>query len=164
MRNLVFIFFIALSAGAGDATQDTPFHLEKLIFHSSVCYGACPEYHLEIDSAGEAKLHSAVVFKSHSYETADSSRIGYFTGKISPETLDTLVSEIRKCGLDTLTYDHDLCCDAPVITIIAYHNGKRDYFKAMWYPEIMGNVISRFYRICENNNFQRTKKPFIIER
>ena len=127
--------------------------------------GECPTYHLEIDKSKKVKLYSEQVYIEHDkfmYET-DHSKVGYFTGAISDSIYSMLVKELKKCGIDTLTFKDVTCCDGSIKTIIVYYNGRRKYLKSMDTPEIARPLISLLRNICQSKYLHRTQEKFKIE-
>jgi hypothetical protein len=135
------------------------FKLEKIIFHTSGCYGTCPTYHLQIDSNRKVKLFAETVyiegsnFREHEI---DKDKIGYFSGSISNTTYNKLIKQLQICNIDTLTFGGPDCCDLPIKTIIVYYNGKRRYLSAMFPPESAYDLISLLDNICENTKLIRS--------
>jgi hypothetical protein len=133
--------------------------LEKIIFHTSGCYGTCPTYHLQIDSSRQVKLFAETVylegtnFREHKI---DEDKTGYFSGSIGNSVYKKLISQLQICNIDTLTFGGPDCCDRPVKTIIVYYNGKRRYLSAMFPPDIAYDLISLLDDICENTKLIRS--------
>ena len=164
MRN-TFIFLVSLLPHFSIAQIGKDINFEKIIFHTTGCYGFCPVYHLEIDNKKNAKLFSEMVYKpssKHSYRE-DTSKTGYFKGLIADTTFKHLLNEIQKIGIDSLTFDGANCCDAPIRTIIIYYNNKRKYLRSMFPPDKARNLISLLYRICDINDFIKINGKFEIE-
>lgn len=140
--------------------------LEKIVFHTSECFGKCPTYHLQVDKDQRVKLYAEQVFKKPgniaSFED-DTARMGYFTGKASDSSFRKLTGELNKIELDTLEFDKTVCCDGSLITIIVYYNGKRKYLKSMFPPAKADKLISVLYEICHTSALQRTNDKLRIE-
>ena len=143
--------------------RPNPIKLEKIIFHTSFCFGTCPTYHLQIDSNKQVKLFAEEVYQGKSLFLRDSTKMGYFIGEIPDTTFIKLAEELQSIGIDTLKFDGVNCCDGSVKTIIVYYNGKRKYLKSMFPPKIAENLIDRLNNICRNYNFKRTTEKFKIE-
>jgi len=146
--------------------SDNPIKLEKIIFHTSMCLGNCPIYHLEVDQNKTFKLYAEKVYKdptNFKSQEMDSSKVGYFVGKLDAETYTKLITELNSVGLDSLKFDGPNCCDAQIKTLIVYYNGKRKYLKSMFPPQKASNLISILYEICKSGKGQRTSKQFTIE-
>jgi len=146
--------------------SDDSFKLEKIIFHTSTCLGLCPAYHLQINSDRQFKLFAETVFVEGSKTSEhknDINKTGYFTGTVSSSNYKKLIRQLQSCNLDTLTFEDVTCCDAPLVTIIVYYNGKRKYLKSMFPPESTNDLINTLNDICENSELYRSQFKFTIE-
>lgn len=160
---ILWIFTITLLVGV---QSDNKIKMEKIIFHTSMCFGNCPIYHLEVDQNKTFKLYAEKVYKdptNFKSQEMDSSKTGYFVGNLDDVTYNKLITELNSVGLDSLKFDGPNCCDAQIKTLIVYYNGKRKYLKSMFPPQKAGNLISILYEICKSEKGQRTSKQFTIE-
>lgn len=145
--------------------QGSKLKLEKIIFHTSECFGVCPTYHLEVDGDKSLKLYAERVYKKDkgfSMET-DTARTGYFTGSVQDTTFQKLMNELETIGLDSLEFDGRSCCDGSLKTIIVYYNGKRKFLRSMFPPDKADQLIAILYEISETSPLQRTGEKFEIE-
>jgi hypothetical protein len=145
---------------------DTSIHFEKIKFHTTHCYGHCPIYHLEIDSAGNVRLHREMAYnelKNGKY-VVDSTSIGYYQGKLDQNTLSELVSAIQTCNLNTLEFDGADCCDGSIQTIIIYYNGRRKRLESMFPPRMASKLIMKLLEICETKDLKKVDEKFQIEK
>ena len=145
---------------------DKSFEFEKIIFHTSTCFGSCPVIHLEILKDGTFKL-DGTYYQSRSYNSKDSIRSGNFTGKIKDEDLKELNDLIVKSRITTFEdtkKESMFCCDGAVKTIILYHNGNRNYFKAMFEPTLVQELIGFLYQIDKKAELTRTDEKFEFEK
>jgi len=148
-----------------ELTKDTTIKFEKLIFHTSFCFGDCPTYHLEINSKKGIKLYAEEVFKEKDFLTRDKSKEGYFTGQLSESKFSKLIDLIRTCNLKTLELDSNNCCDGSLKTFIFYYNGQRKYYQTMFEHPIIGKLVDFLYNICEmSSKLKRTTTKFEIEK
>lgn len=140
---------------------------EKIIFHSTGCYGNCPVYHLELNGDKSFKLFAEKVYKKDAEpmsEDFDQSKTGYFTGQASDSSFQKLTSEIKAIGLDTLNFEGPKYEDGAQITIILYKDGKRKFMQSA-HPNIKTRkLIATLYEICETSNAKRTESKFEIEK
>lgn len=138
---------------------------EKILFHTSGCFGTCPTYHLQVDSTKNVKLFAESVFKQDSVISyvPDTAKTGYFTGRADDSTFSRLNHEMETIGLDSLQFEGENCCDGSIITIIIYYQGKRKFLQSMFPPHKAKNLISILYSICENSTLYRTNERFDIE-
>lgn len=145
---------------------DKSIEFEKIIFHTTYCYGHCPIYHLEVNKDGKTKLYKEKVYKKsnrNSY-SVDSINMGHYSGSIPKPNLKKLEHHIQTCNLDNLEFDGQLCCDGSIVTLIIEYNGKRKYLKDMFPPRIAGNLIDHLYRICEEADLTKTNDTFEFEK
>lgn len=146
---------------------DKSFEFEKLIYHTSTCFGSCPVINLEILKNGTFKLNGTY-YKNRSYDSKDSDRSENFKGKLTEEDLKQLNDLIVKSRITTLEDTKDgnmFCCDGAVKTIILYHNGgNRNYFKAMFAPRLVRELIGFLYKIDEKAELTSTDEKFEFEK
>lgn len=163
IRIIIFAFILALST----CEHSKNIKFEKFIFHTSMCFGTCPVYHLEVNNEKELKLHAEHVFpKTYDFQSLlepDTAKTGYFRGLVNDTTFNKLMSELNTIGLDTLNFNNINCCDGSLITIIVYYNGKRKFLQSMFPPDNAYKLISTLYEICEANSNKKTNEKFVIE-
>lgn len=143
-------------------TNEDVLHFDKIIFHTSMCFGTCPTYHLEVENNKSLRLYAERVYSEDSYDT-DSTKTGYYTGYVTDTTFDKLNSELGQLNIDSLEFPEEFCCDGSVITIIVYYDGKRKYLSSMWPPAEASKLIGVLYEICRNSDLVRTEDYFHIE-
>lgn len=143
------------------ATAVPPAPFEKIMFHTSQCFGACPVYHLEVDGKKNVKLQIEAIFAKGIQ--VDSSKTGYYKGTADEAAFNQLVHEIETIGIDTLNFGDAHCCDGSLKTIIVYRNGKRKFMESMFPPERTNNLIAALYAICEKSKLEKTDEKFVIE-
>lgn len=161
MKNLLIAFILLMSLSACKK-KTTGTQKALIIYHTSGCYGYCPVYHLQVNNDKTARLYAEVVYKNGTSEL-DSSKMGYFTGTLQDTLFNNLKDKLNRLDLDNLTFDGADCCDAPIVTIIIYYDGKRKFLRSMFPPAISGPLLSALDEICISNNFTRTSEPFRIE-
>lgn len=158
------LFLILLLTCIGSCKRkEQKFSLEKIIFHSSMCFGTCPSYHLEIRRNRDTRLYSEVVFKKNSDYEEDKEKIGYFIGSIDKTNFIKLENLIQKVGIDTLKFDNINCCDGSVIKLIVYYNGKKKVLESMFPPKESNELIKQLFFICKNHQLRKTERIFKIE-
>ena len=145
-----------------DYTIDNTFRFEKIIFHTTRCYGSCDVYHLEVDRSRSFKLHKAFMYNQETY-LEDSIAEGYFTGELPDSLFQPLLHALLTTNLRNLKMDSQLCCDGSLKTMIVYFNGQRKYFKTMFTPRMTDRLLIALYRICRNSNGKRTNEKFKLE-
>ena len=55
MKKIFYLIISFILISCASKKNDNEF--EKIIFHTSECFGTCPEYHLEINQKKEVKLY-----------------------------------------------------------------------------------------------------------
>ena len=93
MFYLIIISFILNSC----ASKKNNNGFEKIIFHTSKCFGTCPEYHLEINKNKEVKLY---VEKAYEKRKIDTLKMGYYKGKLDDKTYMEFIDLIKKIDLE----------------------------------------------------------------
>jgi hypothetical protein len=142
---------------------DTSIKFDKIIFHTTECFGTCPVYHLEVDKSKNVKLNSQIVYNPITGFQSDTASQGYFMGRLSDTTFEKLIKALGTCNLRTLKMKNALCCDGSIKTIIVYFNGQRKYFKTMFPPMIANEVVKTLFDICEKGGLKKTADKFKIE-
>ena len=140
--------------------------LEKIIFHSTDCFGNCPTHHLELNKDKSFKLFAEKVYNKDAAplsQDLDKSKMGYFTGQASDSSFNKLTHELNTIGLDTLSFAGPEYSDGPTITIIVYYDGKRKLFQSAFPSHRSRKLIETLYEICETKNMKGTDKKFEIE-
>ncbi|PYF77420.1 DUF6438 domain-containing protein [Pedobacter nutrimenti] len=140
--------------------------IDKLIFHTSICFGTCPVYHMELDGARNVKLFAETVFddrKGAVLYQEDTAKMGYFIGKLSKKEFQKILNELNRIRFDTLQSDSSLCCDGSKKTIILYSKGDRKEITTMFEPPILEPLIKKLYRICELKRLKKVEQTFQIE-
>lgn len=159
-----YIYFLILVVVLVSCKTGKP-KLEKIIFHSSMCFGTCSVYHLEVKNNQDVRLFAETVYKDPKkllYEE-DFEKEGCFVGKANATDYKRLDSILQNIGLDTLTFKDITCCDGVVYTIIVYYDGEKKIFKSMLPPESANELISTLYDICTNSALKPASKDFVLE-
>lgn len=129
--SLLFVTAFLFIACGAKIKQAESKGLQKVIFHSGVCYGSCPEIDLQINKDRNFVLRKKMYSgKMQPVEAAS----GNFGGKLTVEQFAKLEELIDELHPDTLTVETVTCCDLPMKTLIVYQGGKRSYFKTMRPP------------------------------
>jgi hypothetical protein len=168
MKKLITVLLAIFIFLTSEAQEDKSFKFEKIIFHTTGCFGTCPTYNLEIDNDKTVKLFTSQFYaelkKPLYIETLDTSKMGHFTGSINNRTYNDLINILQASNIDSLSFDSSaMCCDGSVKTIIIYYNGKKKYLKSMFPPDKADNLIGSLYAICKDSNLKRTTEKFKIE-
>lgn len=162
MKKILVLLFTIVVLVSCKSAQDG-FRFEKIMYHSGPCFGACPSYHLQVNSDKTVLLVGDSLYNKR-MGNRDMSKVGYFSGKVADSSYNKLINELRTVGLDTLKFKGPNCCDAPMKTIIVYYNGKRKYLHAMFPPDHAHQLIAVLNDIYSKTSFEPTKQHFSIEK
>ena len=142
--------------------KDKSIIFEKIVYHTTNCFGSCPIIDMEIDSNRNVYLKGEFYKDGLGFEI-DSIRSGQFAGKLNDTLYNELIDILQTCNLKTLVFREALCCDAPITTLIIYYNGQRKYFKSMFPPTIADELIIFLYFVNEKADLTKTNEERIIE-
>lgn len=141
---------------------DNTINFEKLIYHSTTCYGNCPRIEMEID--GDQNIYlSAEFYKNNTFNQIDSARSGTFRGKIPDPLFNELIQLLQTCSLKTIVFPKRRGADAPVTTIIVYFNGEKKYLKSMFPPIISEKLIRYLFELNTKIKLFRTSEKRLLE-
>ena len=162
MYKFIILLLLPLFVSAQQKTEA----FKKIIFHTSMCFGKCPVYHLQIECNKKIKLHAEHVYKKDANMSVveDTSKIGYFTGTVDNQLFNSLVKELKKINLDSVKLDGPTCCDGSVTSMIIYYRAKRKSGQSMVPAEEMRPIIGILTQICQSPDLKRTKERFVIEK
>ena len=141
---------------------DPSIKLEKIIFHSSPCFGRCPVFDVEIDS------NMLIYFKGHIINDYHDSTLRpiseQFKGKLPDSTYKKLISLLQRCELKDLKYTPEHNTDAWGRTIIVYFNNQRKEISSTSPPMILTDLVNFFVHINNEVTLTATNENFEIER
>ena len=143
--------------------QDKSIIFEKIIYHTTSCFGSCPTIDLEIDKTKSVYLDGQF-FKEYPDYEIDSIKSGQFKGKLTDSLFKELILILQTSNLKTLKFPKIFGNDAPVTTLIIYYNGQRKYLKSMFPPTIANKLIEFLYLINQNTILTRTDKKKTLEK
>src|SRR5690606_15172093 len=172
---MIFLNIIPMSC---QRNQETP-NLDKIIFNTddSGCWGLCPIYHLEINNDLSARLYveKFLYYDSICYQTnfeqcdlkQDSSKIGYFEGKIDSDKYSRMKNFIEKNRFDTIQNDlrKTDCNDALYRKYILYfdRNQRKEILYSCTENKQLDSLSAMLYEIIEKNELKRTDEIFFLE-
>jgi hypothetical protein len=142
--------------------RDRTIHFEKIVYHTTTCFGSCPEIDLEIDSNKRIYIHASYLMDSSSQ--INEKRSGRFEGELRDSLYNELILSIQTCNLKTLEFSMVDEYDAPVRTIIIYFNGQRKYFKSNFPPNIANDLIDYLSGIRDRAKLDRTAEERVLEK
>lgn len=159
-KNIVLILTLLFFSCA---VKKEKINFEKIVFHTSHCFGDCPVINLQVNN--DRSLLLSKLRKSSRSKMSSSDNLteeyDYFKGQINEKLYDQLLEELVKT--DTVSFKGQNCCDAPLKTIIAYYNGKRKYIKTMFPPKEGQNLISILYEVSKTENLVQTSDKIEFE-
>ena len=162
MKKKILIAILILFSGCENKIK-----FEKIIYHTGMCYGSCPIYHLQVDNKKQLLLFAERVYKDNQENISweiDSSKIGYFVGKVPDSLYSKLKFEIENIGIDTLTFSNNIsCADCPPKSLIIYFDNKRKSLRSSVPPIKSYKLFDVLDKICELSKMKRTNKEFKIE-
>jgi|GEM_PF-4208289 len=173
-----FLIIILIIINSCQKNQE-PVKLDKIIFNTddSGCWGLCPIYHLEIKSDLTARLfiEKFLYYDSICYQTnfeqcdlkQDSSKIGYFRGKIDPYEYSRMKNFIEKNRFDTIQNDLSKkdCNDGLYQKYIFYfsQNTRKEIVYNCSGNKQLDSLSAMLYQIIEKNELERTDETFFLE-
>jgi hypothetical protein len=143
--------------------KDKSFHLEKIIYHTTSCYGSCPVIDLEIQNNKNLYLNGRF-YRNKSMYDIDSTKSGNFYGKLNDTVYLELIDILKTLDFKNFNFPERLGADAPIKTLIVYHNGRRKYFKSMFPPAILYRLLAFLQHIGEHTSLIRTNDLQTIEK
>ena len=162
MKKILYLLLttLILSSCASKKEQN---HFEKIIFNTSACFGNCPIYNLQINQDKTFLLYKKESNRSPKLAVGENqiATEAYYKGVLSNQKYNELLNEIKKT--DTLKFEGQNCCDAPLKTIIIYYNKKRKYVRTMFPPEEAQKLVDLLYEVCRSENLSKSEETFEIE-
>ena len=165
MKKIFYLIVPLILIGCASKKNDNGF--EKIIFHTSKCFGTCPEYHLELNQKKEIKLF---IEKAYKKRTIDTLKIGFYKGKIDSETYSELISLIEKIDLEKSGIVEPIrepntivLKEGSQLSLILYIKNQR---KPMIYIYPAGHwekLMSFVYKISNLENLTKTSEELQIE-
>src|SRR6187399_743486 len=151
MHGLILSVLMAFSLPG--KPEKAPFVFEKIIFHTTRCFGSCPVIDMEIDSKRRVVIHRAI-YKGKSQ--IDKKTSGNFKGKLDLKTYRELIDTLKASDYTHLKFPAEFCCDAPVVSIIVYANGQRTEMASMFPPQEAQHLVAFLRGLGLSSKFPRT--------
>lgn len=173
LTSLFFIIFFV------SCTQQEDIKLEKIIYNTDDygCWGLCPIYQLELTNDLTARLHvkKFLYYDSICYKTdfeycetkTDSSKVGYFKGKISQKQFNEIKQFIERNRIDTVQNSSAKmdCNDALYEKFILYftqNQRKEIHYRCAENMQI-DSLSLLLHNFIEINKLERTNESFYLE-
>ncbi len=155
---IVALFFVCISCVNTKYTVVEGF--EKIVFNSTACFGTCPSLYIEVTADKNTKVQRQF-FESRGKENTENS--GSFEGKMSNYDYRNLMRAINESNYEKLVFPNIDCCDAPIITIIIYANGKKTYLKSMMPPQEASEFIQYLTELTSEIDLPTAINKFEME-
>jgi hypothetical protein len=145
--------------------KDTNFVFEQLIFHMH-CESFQTRQYLEIDSNRNFKLFlshkCATLQEMRAKNQAEMAREGFFSGQLTQEKFDTLITILRKSDFHNLEYEPGTSGSHSFwSTVSILHNGRHKSFTIRFPTPIQTrNLYSLILDITETTALNKAEKPF----
>lgn len=136
---------------------DPTIHLEKIVYHSGMCFGTCADFSLEVDSLGN--FHCTI--RGNAYDTIPISN--NFYGKMSALEFGKLLRILSYSQLKMLAWAPTDCCDAPMKNLIIYFNKRRLQLNTMFYPAMSEDLIAFLDSLIGNKSIRGTNQTYVYE-
>ena len=163
MFYLIIISFILNSC----ASKKNNNGFEKIIFHTSKCFGTCPEYHLEINKNKEVKLY---VEKAYEKRKIDTLKMGYYKGKLDDKTYMEFIDLIKKIDLEKSGIIEPkrepntiILKEGSQLSLILYTNKQRKPIIYIYPAGHWEKLMNFVYKIANDDKLIKTKEKLEIE-
>jgi hypothetical protein len=139
---------------------DSTILFERLVFNSTLHYGACPIINLEIDREKNVYVNRRICKKPSFFGYGfdiDSLISGSFTGKLSDSLFTELITIIQTSNLRSWQFPERRTTHAASRTLIIYHNSQRKYLRSDLPPAIAYKLVGFLYLIGEKTDLLKTE-------
>lgn len=167
MKKALFLF-VVLQLIIGCATKKVEDRFEKIIFHTTKCFGTCPEYHLELNNNKEIKLY---IEKAYQKRELDTSRIGYYKGKLDKVTYVEFLELLEKMDLDKsgiIEPEREpntvVLRETSQLFLILYNDKKRKPIIYIYPAGHWQKIMAFLYKIAEDDSLIKTNEKLYIEK
>lgn len=140
---------------------------EKIIFHTSKCFGTCPEYHLELNHNKEIRLY---IEKAYDKRKIDTARIGFYRGKLDKKTYKEFQSILEKIDWEKSGMEAPPVAPKTItlsegsqLTLILYIDNKRKPIKYIYPSGHWQNLMAFLYKISEDKSLIKVSEKLEIE-
>lgn len=149
------------------STRKINSRFEKMIFHTSECFGTCPEYHLELNHNKEIKLH---VEKAYQKRKIDTTRVGFYRGKLDKKTYKEFISliekiDLEKSGIEAPPVEPNtiILREGSLLTLILYIDNKRKPIRYIYPAGHWQNLMAYLYKISKDESLIKVSEKLEIE-
>lgn len=158
----IVFFGIVFSCEATKKTTSSTnmkYDIERIEYFTSVCFGTCPQFKIEIDKNREA-VYEAIRF-NFSEEFGAPSPEGTFKGEISKNDFDLILKKLNEMDFPALQDNYRVnYTDVQTANLkIIYDGGKEKIitdYGMMGTPELK-EIYQLFLELRENQNWEKIK-------
>jgi hypothetical protein len=138
--------------------RDGSIKFDKIVFHTTSCFGDCPIIHMEIHPQKHVYINGVFPIITNEKDSD-----GYFTGLLTDSMYSELIQALQTCNLRTLTFPRQRGFDGSTVTLIIYYNGERKYLCSMFPPVIANKLIDYLYSVKGRTSLIRTNEECKLE-
>jgi len=99
----------------------------RLVYHTSFCFGSCPKIDMLIDSAGNISLRRETI----SVKSMGKPGLNMYKGQLTNTQYDSVINLLAQVNYKSLVWDDVTCCDGVITTLIVYAGSDKKYLKSM---------------------------------
>lgn len=133
---------------------------EKIIYHSSLCFGSCPVIDLQIDSNKNILLRREVVSFKRNNETPSLKK---YNGFLTQPEYDSVLTLLKKADYKNLQFEDVQCCDGVITTLIIYSGGDKKYLKSMMPSQQSQELINYLHKLGMKTDLPEIKEEIKLE-
>lgn len=142
-----------------ETSSNMKYDIERIEYFTSVCFGPCPQFKIEMDKNREA-VYEAIRF-NFSKEFGSPSPEGTFKGKINEKEFDQILKKLNEMDFPTLQNNYKVnYTDVQTANLkIIYDGGKEKIitdYGMMGTPDLM-EIYQLFLELRENQSWEKVK-------
>lgn len=133
---------------------------QKIVYHSSFCFGTCPRIDMNIDASRNIYVERQFFRGKGKEDTAGSGR---FRGVLDKTTFNELMNMLVKSNYAEQKWPEVTCCDGVITTILIFDKKKRTYLKSMTPPDEARELIDLLKKIALETELQPAAEKMELE-
>ena len=133
---------------------------QKIVYHSSFCFGTCPRIDMNIDASRNIYVERQFFSGRGREDTAGSGR---FSGVLDKATFNELMRMLLKSNYAEQQWPDVTCCDGVITTIIIFDKNKRTYLKSMTPPDEARELIALLRKIALDTPLPKAENKMELE-
>ncbi|MBW4891374.1 hypothetical protein KXQ82_16720 [Mucilaginibacter sp. HMF5004] len=151
-----------------DADYTDTIKFEKILFHSTTCYGPCIPMSIRIDNDKTMKYIRERDPRQHNIPNmSENEKLnaleGSFTGMLSPKLYNSLISILKMSELDKLRANTDRNIDLPTYTLEIWYNHKVWAINSMTMPLAIGPLFNYLMDLPQKIKLERAATDFDVQ-